>query len=319
MAKTDTSTAIRDAAATTRKKKISKTWNRDWHLYMLCIPALIFVVIFEYIPMYGLQIAFKDFSVSKGIWGSPWVGFEHFIRFFNAPQFKDILRNTLSISVYSLVAGFPIPIIIALLLNQMRNLKYKKIVQTTIYAPHFISVVVLCGMLGVFLSPSTGIINNIRANLGFERIHFLAEPAMFADIFVWSDIWQNTGWSTIIYIAALSAISPDFYEAAKIDGASKLQTIFYIDIPSILPTVVILFIMRTGQFMNIGFQKAYLLQNSLNVSASEIIPTYIYKTGIYGAQFSYSTAVGLFNTVINIALILSVNQICKKISSTSLW
>lgn len=302
-----------------RSGKFKKMWMRDSHLYLLCIPAIVLVLIFEYVPMYGLQIAFRDYSVNKGIWGSTWVGMKHFIRFFESPQFVDIIKNTLGISVYSLLAGFPIPIFIALLINQTKNLKFKKIVQTTIYAPHFISVVILCGMLQLFLSPSTGIINNIIASLGLERIHFLAEPSMFADIFVWSDIWQNTGWSTIIYIAALSSVSPELYEAAKIDGATKWQTIKSIDIPSIMPTVVILFIMRTGQFMNIGFQKAYLLQNSLNVSASEIIPTYVYKSGIYGAQFSYSTAIGLFNTVINVILILSVNKICKKLSDTSLW
>lgn len=302
-----------------RASKFKKIWMRDSHLYLLCIPAIILVLIFEYVPMYGLQIAFRDYSAQKGIWGSTWVGMKHFIRFFESPQFTDVIKNTLGISVYSLLAGFPIPILIALLINQTKNLKFKKLVQTTIYAPHFISVVVLCGMLHLFLSPSTGIINNILGSLGLDKIHFLAEPSMFADIFVWSDIWQNTGWSTIIYIAALSSISPELYEAAKIDGATKWQTIWSIDIPSIMPTVVILFIMRTGQFMNIGFQKAYLLQNSLNVSASEIIPTYVYKAGIYGAQFSYSTAIGLFNTVINVVLILSVNKICKKLSDTSLW
>ncbi|MEG1686315.1 MAG: ABC transporter permease subunit [Angelakisella sp.] len=317
-------TEIKSDITATKKKlslpqRIKKALIKDWHLYLLCLPAMIFVIIFEYGPMYGLQIAFKDYSAAAGIWGSKWVGFKHFIRFFNAPQFWDMLKNTLSISVYSLLAGFPIPIFIGLLLNQTRNLKFKKLVQTVIYAPHFISVVVLCGMLTVFLSPSTGIINNVMSAMGMERMHFLAEPALFNDIFVWSDIWQNTGWSTIIYIGALSSISPELYEAAKIDGASKLKTILHIDIPSILPTIVVLFIMRTGKFMNLGFQKAFLLQNPLNSEASEIIATYIYKVGIFGAQFSYSTAVGLFNAVINVALIMSVNAMCKKLNDTSLW
>lgn len=302
-----------------KSNKLKKILAKDFQLYLLCIPALLYIFIFEYGSMYGVQLAFKDYSAMKGIWGSPWVGFSYFTRFFSSPQFFNILKNTLGISFYSLIAGFPIPIIIALILNQTRSLKFKKVVQTTIYAPHFISVVVLCGMMNVFLSPSTGIINNIIASLGGDKIFFLAEPKLFDDIFVWSDIWQNTGWSTIIYIAALSSISPELYEAAKIDGASKLKTILYIDIPGILPTIVTLFILRTGSFMNIGFQKAFLLQNPLNIETSEIIATYVYKIGLIQSQFSYSTAIGLFNTIINIILIFSVNAICKKINETSLW
>lgn len=301
------------------KQRIVKAFRRDFHLYLLCVPALIFIFIFEYGPMYGVQIAFRDFSPSKGIWGSDWVGLQHFIRFFKSPQFVNILKNTLGISIYSLIAGFPFPILLALMINQVRNMKFKKIVQMTVYAPHFISVVVLCGMLTVFLSPSTGIINNILQSLGLEKVFFLAEPNLFNDIFVWSDIWQNTGWGMIIYLAALASISPELYEAAKIDGANRLQMIWYVDIPGILPQIVILFIMRTGSFMNVGFQKAFLLQNPLNLEASEIISTYVYKIGLLQAQFSYSTAIGLFNTVVNIILILIVNTICKKINDTSLW
>lgn len=301
------------------RQRFMKALRRDFHLYLLCIPALIFVFIFEYGPMYGIQIAFRNFSPTKGIWGSDWVGLEYFIRFFQSPQFFNILRNTLGISVYSLIAGFPFPIILALLVNQVRNQKFKKTVQMVVYAPHFISVVVLCGMLHVFLNPSTGIINSLLEVSGLEKIFFLAEPSMFNDIFVWSDIWQNTGWGMIIYLAALSSISPELYEAARIDGANKLQTILYVDIPGILPTIVILFIMRTGSFMNVGFQKAFLLQNPLNLETSEIISTYVYKIGLLQAQFSYSTAIGLFNTVVNIILILSVNALCKKLNDTSLW
>lgn len=296
-----------------------KTMKRDYHLYLLCIPALIFVFIFEYGPMYGLQIAFKDYSPVKGITGSNWVGFKHFIRFFESPQFFNILKNTVGISFYSLLAGFPIPIFIALLLNQTSNLKFKKTVQTTIYAPHFISVVVLCGMITVFLAPRTGIVNGVLQMMGLDEVFFLAKPELFNDIFVWSDIWQNTGWGSIIYIASLSAVNPELYEAARMDGAGKLKTIWHVDIPSILPTIVIMFIMRTGSFMNVGFQKAFLLQNPLNIESSEIISTYVYKVGLIQSQFSYSTAIGLFNTVVNIILILSVNAICKKINETSLW
>lgn len=302
-----------------RKQKIIKILRRDWQLYLLCVPALWFVFLFDYGPMYGLQIAFRNFSPSKGIWGSDWVGMQNFIRFFQSPQFLTVLKNTLSISVYSLVAGFPFPILLALIVNQVRKKRFQKTFQMAVYAPHFISVVVLCGMLSVFLSPSTGIINNIMSSLGLERIHFLAEPKMFAHIFVWSDIWQNTGWGMIIYLAALTSISPELYEAAKIDGASKLQCIRHVDIPGILPQIVILFIMRTGSFMNVGFQKAFLLQNALNQETSEIISTYVYKVGLLNAQFSYSTAIGLFNTVINVILILSVNKLCKALNETSLW
>ncbi len=301
------------------KQKFVRAMRRDWQLYLLCVPALLFIFVFNYGPMYGLQIAFKDFSAKQGIWGSEWVGFDNFIRFFKTPQFLTLLKNTLGISIYSLIAGFPFPIILALILNQVRSGKLRKVVQMVVYAPHFISVVVLCGMLYVFMSPSTGILNNILASLGLERVFFLGEPSYFPHIFVWSDIWQNTGWGMIIYLAALSSISPELYEAAKIDGASKLKTIWYVDIPGILPQIVILFIMRTGSFMNVGFQKAFLLQTPLNLETSEIISTYVYKVGLLNAQFSYSTAIDLFNTVVNVVLILMVNAICKKVNDTSLW
>jgi len=301
------------------KRRFARALRRDWQLYLLCIPALIFIFVFDYGPMYGLQIAFRDFSARKGIWGSDWVGLENFMRFFRSPQFSILLKNTLGISIYSLLAGFPFPIILALILNQVRSGKFRKVVQMVLYAPHFISVVVLCGMLTVFMSPSTGILNNILASLGFDRVFFLGEASYFPHIFVWSDIWQNTGWGMIIYLAALSSISPELYEAAKIDGASKLKIIWHVDIPGILPQIVILFIMRTGSFMNVGFQKAFLLQTPLNLEASEIISTYVYKVGLLNAQFSYSTAIGLFNTVVNVILILMVNTICKKLNDTSLW
>lgn len=299
--------------------KFKKMLIRDWQLYVLCLPVIIYVFIFEYVPMYGVQIAFKNFQALSGIWGSKWVGLYWFQKFFTSPQFFDILRNTITLSIYELFAGFPIPIIIALLLNQTASLKYKKLVQTTIYAPHFISVVVLCGMLNLFLSPSTGLINYIIEALGGEKIFFLGTSKLFKHIYVWSGIWQNTGWSTIIYIAALSSINPEHYEAARIDGASKLQTILYVDIPGILPTIVTLFILRTGSFMSVGFQKAYLLQNPMNMNNAEIISTYVYKVGLLQSQFSYSSAIGLFNTVINVILIITVNQISRKINETSLW
>lgn len=301
------------------KYRFLRAFSRDKQLYLMCLIPLLFVFIFNYGPMYGLQIAFKNYSGVNGIWGSPWVGFDHFQRFMQAPQFWDILKNTLYISAYSLIAGFPFPIILALLVNQVRNQKFKKTVQMITYAPHFISIVVLCGMLSVFLSPTSGIVNTFIKSFGMDPVNFLGSPDMFADIYVWSDIWQNTGWSMIIYLAALSSISPDLYEAAKMDGASRFKTILHIEIPAIMPTIVILFIMQTGKFMSLGFQKAFLLQNALNIQSSEIISTYVYKVGLLNGQFSYSTAIGLFNTVINVILVLSVNAISKRVSDTSLW
>ena len=299
--------------------RFKKALTRDFQLYLLCIPALVFIFIFEYGSMYGVQLAFKDFDFAKGIWGSEWVGFKHFARFFTSYQFKSLLSNTLGVSLYQLLAGFPIPIIMALVLNQIKNERYKKFVQTVTYAPHFISVVVLCGMLIVFLSPSIGFINNLIAAFGGERIHFMGVPEYWKHIFVWSDVWQNTGWNAIIYVAALAGINPELYEAAKVDGASKLKCIWHIDLPGIAPTMTILLIMKMGSIMSLGYQKALLLQNTLNIDASEIISTYTYKIGLEQSQFSYSTAIGLFNTVVNIILLLIANTFSKKISDTSLW
>lgn len=302
-----------------RLKRAGIALRRDYQLYLLCIPALIFIFIFEYGSMYGVQLAFKDYNLADGIWGSPWVGLKHFERFFNSYQFWMLLKNTLVISVYSLAAGFPIPIIMALILNQIKCEPYKKFIQTVTYAPHFISVVVLGGMLIVFLSPSVGIVNNFIAAMGGERIFFLGIPEYWKHIFVWSDVWQNTGWNAIIYVAALAGINPELYEAAKVDGASKWQCIRHIDLPGIAPTMTILFIMRMGSVMNIGFQKAFILQNALNSDASEIISTYVYKIGLEQSQFSYSTAIGLFNTVVNIILLVGANTIAKKVGDSSLW
>lgn len=300
-------------------KKIIKTVKKDYQLYLLALPAIVYFILFHYWPMYGVQIAFKDFIAVKGITGSPWVGFKHFERFFTSFQFWRLMKNTLGISIYQLVAGFPIPIIMALLLNQTRNKRFKKVVQTVTYAPHFISVVVLTGMMYIFLSPRNGIVNQFIGLFGKNSVFFLGDPKYFKSVFVFSGVWQNAGWGSIIYLAALSGINPELYEAAKVDGATKLQTIWNIDIPGIMPTAVILLIMNVGRIMDVGFQKAYLLQNSLNVEASEIIATYIYKIGLLQSQYSYSTAIGLFNTIINIILLVSVNKIAKKVSDTSLW
>lgn len=299
--------------------KIKKIIRRDWQLYLLCIPALIYVFIFCYGPMYGVQIAFRDYTAKGGITGSNWVGLKHFARFVGSPNFVKLLKNTITLGVYNLLAGFPIPIFIALLMNQCRSMKFRKVVQTVLYAPHFISMVVLVGMIELIFSPSSGVVNHALNAMGIESVYFMGRSDLFQDMYVWSGIWQNTGWGTIIYMAALTSINPELYEAAKVDGATKYNMIWYIDIPSIKPTVITLLIMNLGKFMSTGFQKAFLMQNALNAEVSEIIATYVYKVGLQGAQFSYSTAISLFDTVINIILILTANKISKKVTEVGLF
>jgi len=302
-----------------QKKQLYKRIAVNYELYIFLLPTLIYFAIFHYAPMYGLQLAFKKFIAIEGIWNSPWVGFEHFKRFFNTYHFWTVIRNTLLLSLYQLVAGIPIPIILALLLNQLKYKRYKRIVQTATYAPHFISTVVMVGMLFVFLSPRSGIINYFIELIGGERINFMARPEWFRTLYVLSEIWQRAGWGSIIYLAALSAIDPSLHEAAIVDGASKLQRIRHVDIPGIIPTAVILLILNMGRVMKVGFQKTFLMQTALNLETSEIIATYIYKVGLLNAQYSFSTAVGLFNSVINLILILTVNKIARSIGETSLW
>ncbi len=291
----------------------------NWQLYLFLLPALAYFIIFRYYPMFGIQIAFKKFKAVRGIWGSPWIGFKNFEHFFKTPDFGRLITNTLAVSVETLLISFPVPIILALLLNQMPSKKYKKLVQTTIYAPHFISTVVLVGIIFLFTSPRNGIINHLLAALGAERVHFTAEPSWFRPLYIGSDIWQNAGWGSIIYLAALSGINPELHEAAIMDGANKYQRVWHIDLPGILPTVVVMFILSAGKVMSVGFEKAYLMQTSLNISASEIIATYVYKRGLQQSQFDFSTAVGLFESVVNLVMIYTVNFISKKVSDSSLF
>lgn len=293
--------------------------KQNWELYIFILPAIILIFIFNYIPMYGIQIAFKDFLAKKGILGSPWIGFKHFERFITSHNFFRLVGNTLRISLTGLIVGFPFPIILALLLNQMKQKRFKKIVQTVTYAPHFISTVVMCGMIILFLSPRSGIVNKIINLFGGQSILFLAEANFFVPIYVLSGIWQSAGWGAIIYLAALSGINPELYEAARVDGAGKFRRIIHIDIPGITPTIVILLILSLGGIMSVGFEKAFLLQNSLNLSRSEIIATFTYRVGLIDGQFSFSTAVGLFNTVINFILLVIVNRFSRKVSEVSLW
>ncbi|UJF36453.1 ABC transporter permease subunit [Paenibacillus hexagrammi] len=291
----------------------------NYQLYLFLLPTIVFFAIFAYWPMYGVTIAFKDFSVAKGIMDSPWVGFKHFERFFTSFNFWQLIRNTLGLSVIGLLVTFPLPIILALSLNQVTNLRFKKFVQTTVYAPFFISTVVLSGMILVFLSP-TGIINQAVVHLsGQQPILFMSKPEYFKAIYILSDVWQGTGFGAIIYLAALAGVNPEIHEAAIVDGATKWQRVLHVDVPSIMPTAVILLILAVGNVMNIGFEKAYLLQTPTNLPTSEIISTYVYKVGLKQSQYSFSTAVGLFNSVINLILLVVVNKAAKKLSNTSLF
>jgi putative aldouronate transport system permease protein len=290
----------------------------DPALYVFLIPCVVYVFIFSYVPLYGLQIAFKEFRASLGIWGSPWVGFRHFQRFFQSFLFWELIRNTLALTVYGLVAGFPVPIILALLLHYTRFNKLKKITQTVTYAPHFISMVVMVGMIQVFFA-SNGPINAVLVLMGQGRQSFLGRPELFRSLFVWSGVWQSAGWSSIIFIAVLSGVSPELHEAAMIDGASKLRRIYHIDIPALIPTATILLILNVGSLMSVGFEKAFLMQNNVNLGVSEVISTYVYKVGILGAQFSFASAVGLFNNTINFILLICINRLARKLTENSLW
>ena len=298
------------------KKKLNKV-TRNWVLYLFLLPTLIYLLIFNYWPMYGVQIAFRNFKPTKGIWGSPWVGMKNFDKFFHSYMFKDLLTNTIVLSVYQIVASFAFPILLALLLNYCVSNKLRKVTQMVTYAPHFISTVVLVGMLNVFLSES-GIINHLLNLLGLRSVPFLSDAGMFRHIYVWSHIWQRTGYNSVIYIEALAGVNPELHEAAIVDGANKLQRILHIDLPAIMPTAIILLIMSTGNMLSLGFEKVYLMQNDLNLGVSEIISTYVYKIGLLNAQYSYSTAIGLFNNVINLIVLLTVNKIADKLSGTSL-
>ncbi len=293
--------------------------GRCWQLYVLMLPALIYIVLFAYKPMYGILIAFKDYSLKKGILASPWVGFKNFQRLFSSYWFPIILKNTLTISLLSLVIGFPIPIILALLLNEVRSNKFRSMVQTFSYAPHFISMVVMCGMVAMFLSPTTGIVNKLLNALGMESVFFMQEAGLFKWVYVLSGVWQGTGWSSVIYFAALSGVDKSLLEAADMDGATRLQKIWHVNLPVILPTILVMFILQCGSLLSVGYEKAYLLQTSSNLTGSEIISTYVYKVGLVQSDFSFSTAAGLFNTVVNCIILISANQLSKKVAKTGLF
>lgn len=292
---------------------------RHWQLYVMTLPAIVYIFLFAYKPMYGVIIAFKDYSLRKGIWGSEWVGLDNFERFFNSYWFPIILRNTITISVLSLILSFPIPIILALMVNEIKKERVKRLFQTVSYAPYFISTVVICGMITMFLNPSTGIINTFIQALGFEPVYFMQDSGMFKWVYVISGIWQGAGWGAIIYFAALSGVDQSLLEAAEIDGAGRFQRIIYINFPVLVPTIIILFILNCGSLLNVGYEKVYLLQNTTNLTGSEVISTYVYKMGLEDQDFSFSTAAGLFNSIINSIILIVANMISRRFSEVSLW
>ena len=301
-------------------KRLRRDFRQNGTLYLLLLPAILVVLVFSYFPMYGIIMAFQNFKPALGFFGSEWVGLKNFERFFSTYKCRDVIVNTLRISLSSLIISFPCPILLALIINQIKGNKYKRVLQTITYMPHFISTVVLVGMITVFLNVNTGLYGQAAHLLGIEKpLNLLGSAGAFTPVYVFSGIWQNAGWDSIIYLAALSSVDAALYEAATVDGASGLQKIWYIDLPSLAPTMIILLIMNAGSVMSVGFEKIFLLQNNLNLSASEVISTYVYKIGMINQQYGLSSAVDLFNTVINFILLVTVNTIAKRVSETSLW
>ena len=317
--KTTANTAGVASRPKSRRSSLWRAMASRYDLYLMLLIPILWYLVFHYGPLYGLQIAFKNFSPAKGILGSKWVGLDHFERFIESYYFWRLLWNTVSINLFSLLFAFPIPILLALLINEIRSKAFSKIVQNVTYIPHFISVVVMVGMLMLFLSPQGGPVNSIIEAFGGETVRFLDSAAWFKTLFISSNIWQNMGWQSIIYIAALSGVNPQLYEAAKMDGASRLQRIWHVSIPGILPVIVILLILDVGHFMNVGFEKILLMQNNLNLESSDVISTFVYTTGILKGEYSYTAAIGLFNSVINLALLILVNRFARKKAETSLW
>ena len=312
----------KEARRARRLARFKKQYGNNWQLYLMLLLPVIWLFIFCYLPMTGIQIAFKDFKIRQGIWGSPWVGFENFERFFTSYQFTRVLKNTLLISLYSLVASFPLPIVLALSLNVVRRAAYKKFVQMVTYIPHFISVIVIVGMILQMFNSRIGLYGTVYTALtGQQAPDILSKASAFPHLYVWSGVWQEVGWGSIIYLSALSAVDPALHEAAIVDGASRFKRVLVLDLPTVLPTATIMLIMNAGRIMTIGFEKVYLMQNDLNLTTSEIISTYVYKVslGPTGGDFSLGAAIGLFNSVINLILILLVNAVTKRMGGTSLW
>ena len=301
------------------RKSLGKRLIEHWQLYVFLAPAIILIFIFNYMPMYGIQMAFRDFRPISGIWGSEWVGLAHFERLVNLPAFVMIIRNTFILSIMSISLGFIFPITLALMLNQIRSTALKRVIQTVTYMPHFISVVVVVGMLMVFFSPRTGLYGLAVTALGGTPTNIIGRTDLFRWFFVLTERWQHTGFAAIIYIAAMSGIDPELYEAASIDGASQWKKMIHIDIPSIVPVMIILLILSAGNVLNVGFERAFLMQNPTNIEVSQVIATYVFEVGIRHGQFSFSAAVSLLNTLINFVVLVAVNTISRRVSSTSLW
>ena len=300
-------------------KRISVEVKRHWQLYLMLVLPVAYLIIFAYLPMGGAVIAFKDYSIRGGIWGSEWVGLKHFKNFFTTPDFKNLMTNTLALSLYSLIISFPMPILLALAINEMRGRHYKKMVQMVTYLPYFISTVVLVGIMQNIFSVRTGLVNNIITLFGGTAVDFMGKPELFRSLYVWSGVWQGMGYSAVIYIAALASVDISQTEAAIIDGAGRFARVWNVDIPAIMPTIVIQLILAVGSIMSLGFEKVYLMQNPVNMQSSEIISTFVYKRGLINFQYSYATAVGLFNSVCNLVLIVLANMFSKKVNETSLW
>jgi putative aldouronate transport system permease protein len=302
-----------------KKRSFLARMRGNWDLLFFCLPGIVLTIIYHYIPIYGVQIAFRNYKPKRGIWGSQWVGLKNFARFFNSPDWWVLVRNTLLLSVYSLAAGFPVAVILALMLNSFRHKRYRKVIQAVTYAPNFISTIVMCGMLILFLSPRVGVVNNVIRALGGNTINFMSEIGMWRHIYVWSGVWQGMGWSSVIYFAALAGVSPEYHEAAIVDGATKFQRVIHIDLPFLAPTMTMLLIMNMGSILSVGFEKAYALQNDLNLPVSDIIATYTYRYGIIKSDISYSSAVGLMNSLVNSVLLVTVNYITGKLSDNALF
>ena len=300
-------------------KKKSKRKSSNWQFWAIIALPVIYAIVFAYIPMGGIIIAFKDYSIRKGILGSSWVGLKYFKQFLTSPSSVLVIKNTFILGIYTLIANFPIPILLAIAINEIGNRKFKKTMQMVTYAPYFISVVVLVGMMMQMMDLRTGIINVLLQKVGIDAINFFGDAGIFRHLYVWSGVWQTAGYSSIIYVAALAGVSPELQEAAIVDGATRVQRIMHVDIPAIMPTVIIMLIFNCSNIVSIGMDKIYLMQNSLNTSVSEVISTFVYKVGVVNSNFSYSTAAGLFQSIVAFALLVIVNQICKKVTETSLW
>jgi putative aldouronate transport system permease protein len=302
---------MNSVATPQRKKSVWTKMGRHWQFYLIVALPMLYFILFKYVPMYGILLGFKRYRVSRGIWGSPWVGFYQFAKFFKNPSSLRIMYNTFLLSMYALVSSIPLAVILAIALNETRSKLWRKSVQMITYAPYFISTVVMVAILMQFLDPALGLFNTVRGLLGKESLNYMGEAKLFKHIYVWSALWQNTGYNAIIYLAALTGINPELYEAARVDGVNKFQKIWYVDLPCIQNTIIIMFIMNMGFVMSLGFEKAFLMQNPLNLESAEIMSTYVYKMGLINSDFSYSTAIDMINSVINIILILTFNKLSK--------